>query len=400
MAFYDYKAADQEGRVVKGTLHAKDEEEALSLLYEKELLILSIKKKNYGRTYFLKRKLSKIELSNFCRQFSVMLTAGISIYEGLILMGRQNQNSELKKILIEICEDIQRGDTLTGAFSAHKSFFPKLMLDLLQVGEQGGILEEVLNDLSIHFAKEDKFNKKLRNSLFYPMLVLTLAIIVAVFLVVKVVPAFIAAIQDLNGELPGITRMMMFLSSELRENFIVLIIFFISSLFGLITFARHPEGKKVYGRLLLTVPFIKGIYKKIITARFSRYCGLLLKNGVTILRALEVMKEVLPEAVFKEKMNITNENIKKGMSLTSALSLCNIFDEVFLSMLSVGEHSGNLDIMMGHCAELYDAEVDRFFERLVILLEPAVVLVMAAVVGTIVLSIILPMFQVMNSIQM
>lgn len=398
MPLFKFKARNMDGNEISRTMEACNAHEVLNIMRDTGYYVISLKEKN--NLYLVQGwfKVSGKQISIMCKQLQVLLSAGISVYEALYLVASQTKNIKFKKMLLDACQEIQRGKTLHEALLIIKSKLPKLLLDLISVGEHSGALECVLTDLSQHYDKEDKLQKKVINSLYYPCFVLLSAVFVSLFLMLKIVPVFADTLESFNAELPKLTLLILKASTFISYYYGQMIFITLSAITLIAAFFKTSRGKKTVAYLSLKLPYIREFYLKISLTRFCRYTSLLLKSGISIVKTLEISCNLISNVYLKAEMEGCINNIKRGKSLSSGLESIQLFDSLSISMIYIGEHSGNLDFMLSTCAEIYDDEIDNMIKRITALIEPVIIVLLAIMVGTIVLSVILPIFNTMNAI--
>ena len=401
MAVYEYQAKSVSGAMIKGKMEAVSEAIVAANLRDKNYYPIRIKKFNKAMEINLDDyiKVSTKDISIFCKQLSVIISAGISILRGLEIVKEQTENKRLKKILNELLLEVQKGEALSTAMGKYKDF-PEMLINMVEVGESGGTLDTIMVRMSEYYEKENKLNQKIKAAMTYPMAICIFAVIVVILLVVKVLPAFIKTLTDIgSGEkLPLPTRIVIGFSDLLvhRGIFILAGLIVIVILFG--RYAVSIKGRKQLDKIKISMPLIGKLNRKIITARFARTFGMLMGSGVPVIRCIEIASKIVGNVIFKEVLLSVKEDISKGVSMGDALELRNIFPPMLTQMVKIGEESGSLDLVLEKTAQFYDDEVDTATSQLTTIIEPLIIVVLAVVVGFIIVSIILPMFQMYNSL--
>jgi type IV pilus assembly protein PilC len=337
------------------------------------------------------------DISIFCRQFSFSISAGITILKALEIVKEQTENSKLKKILSAVFEEVQKGVGLSEAMGKHKDL-PEMLINMIAVGEVSGTLDRILERMANYYDKEYRLKQKIKQALTYPMLVSVFALAVVVILVTKVLPTFIATMDSMGGgTLPLPTRIVLGLSNALRTKglLIVAVIVVLAALIRI--YIKSESGEEKFHRLKLNIPIFGKINNKILTAKFARTFGTLMASGVPLIQSMDICAKVVGNRVAANVLESSKEDIKKGGSLGEALGARKLFPIMLTQMIKIGEESGTLDVILEKTAEYYDNEVDTVTAQLTAILEPLIIIVLAAVVGFIILSVIMPMFGMYNA---
>lgn len=399
MPIYTYEAKNIHGIILKGKIEAVDEKSVTLALREKNYYPMKIKEYKESMNVDLSdfKKISLKDISILCRQFSVIISAGISIIRAIEIVKEQTENPKLKKILNSVNEEIQKGKTLSVAMREHKEM-PDMLTNMLEVGETSGTLDKIMGTMASYYEKEYKQQQKIKQAMTYPMVISIFALLVVTGLVVKVIPIFTGMITSSGGEIPTPTRIVMGMSDFLRTKglLLLLIIFFIVVLVKF----NDKKNKSTLKNdsFKMKIPVFGKIYIKIITARFARTFGILMSSGVSLMQSIDICSQVLESKTIGDMLISVKEEIKKGASMGDSLSSRKIFPVMLTQMIKIGEESGSLDEVLVKTADYYDDEVDVATAQMTTLIEPAIIIVLAVVVGFIILSIILPIFSMYNSV--
>ncbi|MCL6450770.1 MAG: type II secretion system F family protein [Acetobacteraceae bacterium] len=407
MPRFRYRARDPVGRPVEGGLDAPNERSAVDALRAQGLLVTRLElDRDLGRLVAARRPLVRRgrrirvrDLALFCRQFSTMIGAGVSIMSSLRILSRQTGDRRLRTSLEAVAHDLEAGETLSAAFRRRAGEFPAVMVNMVAAGEVGGILEEVFDRLSAHFEREDGVNQKVRSAMIYPSVVICLAVAVVVFMVTVVLPNYVAIFKEMGAVLPLPTRMLLGLSRALRVYWYLFLAFPAVAYLALRRLAATPGGKGLIERWLLRVPILGDLLAKLALARFSRTLGALLQSGVPILTALEVVERAVGSAVLGGAVRRAHDAVRAGHSVALPLRASGVVPPMVVEMVAVGEESGAMEAMLFKVADFYEREIDRLVGRITALLEPFVVLFLGVGVGFILVSIVMPMFQIFGMIR-
>lgn len=394
MPEFTYKAQNAAGSMLKGTMEAANEAFVLQSLRGKGYYPIEIKKAVPSRELkmdlFLKVGLKDIAV--FCRQFATVISAGITITGGLDIMRQQTENRKLKEILDKIFEEVQKGKSLSESMRQFKEF-PVLFINMVEAGEASGRLEEVLERMAVYYEKESKLKQKIKSAMMYPILISTAAVGVVVFLVTSILPMFVEMFKGFNVELPLPTRMVLGLSSAMTNYWYIIIPAIIIIVYVLKRYGKTDEGKYKFDRLALKLPIFGKINKKIITSRFARTLSILMGSGIPVIQSMEIVEKTIMNAVVEEGIKKCKEDIRKGSGLTNPIAAIGIFPPMLIEMINIGEETGTLDTMLSKTAQFYDEEVDVVIAGLTTLIEPVILVVLGVVIGFIIISIMLPMFD-------
>lgn len=401
MERYYYKAKDMSGKTIEGLYESSSERALISMLNEKGFFPTEIKKsktRNSLKETRLFNKITTKDLSMFCRQFSVLLSSGIPLVTCLDILRKQESNPKMLIALNCIFEEVQKGKYLSQAMKMAKDVFPKMLISMVEAGETSGTLDETFKRMEMYYGREFKMKKKIQNAMVYPVLVLIVAIIVVIFLLVTVVPMFVSIFEGFGQELPGPTKAILAISNFLKRYW-VLIVLGISALASIIHYRKkRPQSKARFDGLKLKLPVYGPTLQKIITYRFAMALGGLLKSGIPLIQSLDMVENIVDNEVYKDRFQQSKSHIQQGLKLSEPLDSFNIFPPMVIQMIRVGEESGTLDEMLLKIASFYENETEVALTRLTTLIEPVVIIILAVVVGFIVLSIALPMFNMYNFI--
>lgn len=397
---YKYKAVKANGEIADGLFHASNKLEVISMLKNEGFMPISVEKdvERSAKLELFTTKVKKNDLAIFCRQFYTMVDAGISIIRCLDILSIQTSNKTLKKSLQAIYIDLQKGVTLSGGMEKNKGTFPSILISMIEAGEASGNLDNILERMAVHFEKENKLENKIKAALIYPVVLIVVSIAVVIFMLVGVLPTFIEMFENSGAELPGITLFLLN-SSKFLQRYWYLILVAIAGLSVLFTYYKTTvEGKKQLDLLKIKIPFMKIINQKIITSRFTRTLSSLISSGIPLLEALEIVGNTVSNVVIEERLQGGMENIRKGVSLSQTIKDMKVFQPMVYSMINIGEESGSLDNILEKIADFYDEEVEISLQKMTTLIEPALLICMAIVIGFIVIAMAIPMFDLVNTI--
>ncbi len=394
MPVFAYKAKGVDGNVVEGTVEAAQKNEATDRLKSQKLVVLEIGEKKAGIADFFKKKgkVTSKDLVLFSRQLSTLVSAGVPIVQGLGILEAQAENPAFKAVLGEVRADIEGGLSISDSLKKHPDAFPDLYTAMVKAGELGGILDTILERLTAYLESNAALMAKVKSSMMYPAIMLTVCASVTVFLMVFVIPTFKAIFESFGAQLPYLTQMLVDISDGMKKYFIIIIIAPVAAWKGFQKFYKTPFGNRWVDAQALKTPVFGLLLKKVAVAKFTRTLGTLIKSGVPIMQALETVAATAGNVIIAEAVLSTRESIREGGRLADPLKKSGIFPNMVTSMISVGEETGSLDIMLSKIADFYDQEVDAAVKGITSLIEPMVICVMGVVIGTIVIAMFMPMF--------
>ncbi|MCB0826790.1 MAG: type II secretion system F family protein [Armatimonadetes bacterium] len=403
MAVYSYTFKDPSGGIQKGTAEAESEEKLRARFQEQGLEIVEISMIKKGKVAksrgFGKVKLAK--LSVFCRQFSTMVDAGVSLVRCLDVLSRQTDDPKLKKILLDLSERVEGGESLSRAMQRHPRTFNNLFIGLIRAGEVGGVLEESLQRLSQFLESDVALRRKVKAALTYPVLVMIAAVLIVAFLVTWIVPQFAELFRDIglkDQDFPAMTKFLIDLSENVRTNGLVIIITLIAIYVGWKLFTSTRFGRRVADKIRLKVPVFGPLHHKVCLARFSRTMGTLLTSGVPILQALETVAGTVGNSILADAVLDARARIREGDRIGDPLEESRQFPPMVVHMIGVGEESGSLDFMLQKIADFYESEVEATLQSLTAALEPILIVFLGFVVGFIVIAMFLPLIKVIEGL--
>ena len=395
MPRYRYTAKGMNGRVCKGSMEASDPADLTERLKQRELYCFRWREIEESRSSGLSPLKIRM-LPPLCRQFSSMMAAGVPLGDILTVSIRAEGDKGMKKVLLRIRKAVYEGSTLSEAMEATEGIFPNLLVYMIQTGEASGRLDEILDRLAAYYSREEELAGKVRAAMTYPLILLFVTICCSIFLLTAVLPQFAAMLQ--GARLPALTRFMLGAGEQLRLHgglyaaaMLILILFILS--------ASAVTGVRLrIGRALLHIPFAGKLLKIIYTSRFASSFSVLYGSGTGILEALDIAGRVIGNEHIRLEIREACFCMEQGQSLSKALGRLEMFPPVFLSMTAAAEESGDLERIMEQTGRYYEKEAERAMNQMIALLEPAMILVMAGGGGSIVLAVMLPMFQMYSSI--
>lgn len=401
MPYFNYTIRDANGQTRSGKVEAPNAEELKKRLQAEGLQVLEVTEDRkaprvpaggYGRV-----KLT--DLAIFSRQFSTMLDAGVSLIRCLDVLQAQTNNARLRKILMDLSARVESGESLSRSMARHPKAFSQLIIGLIRAGEVGGVLEESLQRIAGFLEKDVELRRKIRSALTYPVIVLLAAVGIVIFLVSWLVPQFADLFKELGiKEMPAPTQFLIDLSALFTQRWYVVVIAVIAILVAYKLFVSTRVGRRVADRVKLRIPVFGPLHHKIVMARFSRTMGTLLASGVPILQAMETVAGVVGNSVVSDAVIESRARIREGEKIADPLQRSKMFPPMVVHMVSVGEESGSLDHMLNKIADFYENEVEMTIASLTAAIEPVMIVLLGFIVGFIVISMFLPMIEVISNL--
>jgi len=339
------------------------------------------------------------DLAFFCRQMALVLHSDITVLEGVQILIEQTEHKLLQDALRDIYKDMEKGIPFSDALNKHRgTIFPIYMANMVVIGGKSGTSDEVFAQLADYYEKDNKVRQKVKSAAMYPAVLTVLMVGIIILLFVKILPMFNDVLHSMGGNMPALTQSMMYLSVFASRNFILILAVLIIIIACVVFYSKSSVGSLLLDKIKITAPLMRGVFTRIVTARFARSLAILLKSGVSLLSALEMMENLIDNSFVEEKFKNTREGLSQGKGLVDSLAQTGVFPPLFLRLVSVGERTGFLDEMMLKSADVFDEEVDGALERLTAFIEPAIIIVLSIVVGVILLSVMLPVISIMNAI--
>jgi type IV pilus assembly protein PilC len=403
MPAYAYVVRDRQGKILTGIADGENQEAVVSKLRRAGYVITRVslrsQAKTLGQMFEGMKRVKAKDLAIFSRQFATMIHSGLPLTRCLSILVQQTGNPGFKRIIEQIQKDVESGQPLSSALARHTKVFSGLFVSMIMAGETGGVLDEVLMRLADHLEKELALRQKIKSSTIYPILMFAFAIIIVFFMVTFIVPVFASMFQNLGGTLPTPTRVLMRASGVMRNYWYVVF----ASIGGLIylfkRFISTKAGRYWFDKTKLRLPIIGHLVQKNVIARFTRTLGTLINSGVPILGALEIVAATAGNAVVANAMQEVRSSIKEGETIAKPLEESGVFPPMVVQMIAVGEETGALDVILQKVADFYEEEVASAVDGLTSVIEPIMLVFIGLVVGGILMSLYLPMFNLINLIK-
>ena len=395
---FKYAAKDKDGKNVAGTLDARDRADAINALRKKEFVIISLEEAKGGFDFsFSSRSKQKIKIDDlviFSRQLATMVDAGIPLVGALDILGDQMENKHFGSIITTVRNDVETGSSLSDALGKHKKIFSALFVNMVKAGESSGMLDEILDRLAAYLEKTSSLQKKVQSAMVYPAVVSGMALLITTVLIWKVVPVFKTIFEGFGAKLPVPTMVLISMSEFLQKYIIAIAIVIVGVGFMLKRYIETEKGRIAVDGLMLNMPIFGILFRKVAISKFTRTLSTLIKSGVPILSALEIVGKTSGNKVVEIAIDGVRASVREGESIAEPLAKSKIFPAMVTRMVSVGEQSGELEKMLSKIADFYDEQVDTAVSALTSMIEPLIIAFLGIVIGSIVICMFLPIFKI------
>jgi len=405
MAVFRYSAKDNTGRLISGVIEADTDAMVVERLRDMGFFITNLERTVERTDVFQSLQglfgIGLKDLAILSRQFATMINAGLSLVRTLSILEQQSSNRRLKEIVAQVRVDVEGGRPLSDAMGRHPKAFSSLYVNMVKAGETGGVLDEVLERIANYMEKEQALRSKIKAAMVYPLLLSTAALGGLFFMTIVILPQFESLFKELggSGQLPLPTQMAMAASVAIRRYWYIMFIALGVGMFVLRRYLQTPGGRARYDRFKLKMPVVGELNRKIVVARFTRTLGTLIASGVPIMQSLEVVAKAIDNVVIGEAVDAVRSSIREGQTIAIPLQFSGVFPPMVVQMAKVGEETGALEQMLQKVADFYDVEVESMVASLTSLLEPILIIFMGVIVGAMVISLYLPIFQLATGVK-
>lgn len=396
MKTYKYKALDIKGKIIRGKYALKDERELFHIIHEKNLFLLNYKS---TKSKVLFNQVTFKDIAIFCKQFSEILKSGINLSKGLDILCTQRLNSSIRDSLYSIKCDVENGKEIHSSLSNFPQIYPEFMIQMIKIGEYSGNLDNILSSLSEYYIEQYNIQKKIKTSLVYPLSVLISTIIIVLFLTLKILPNFISDISktsDLSIDAESMMSIMnmnkVITSNTFKISFIIVCIL-------LLILYKKMNLTKVINHFKFEVPIISKVFLSIWEINIARSLNILIKSGIPIISALEIIRSSVDNDQIKDKISKVISNIRQGTNLSKALEKEVLFNDMFISMISIGEETGNLEDMIENAATIHKFDINETIHKISKLIEPITILIVGGIVACVIMKILIPIMNTLDSIE-
>jgi type IV pilus assembly protein PilC len=397
MPIFAYTARETaSGREIRNTVEALSEQAAIAALLNRNLLVVEIRERMAKRGQTKGGKVQLADLVVFTRQLATMIDAGIAIVQSLQALAEQTTNKVMRDTIKDVCSRVEAGESFSEALIRHPKAFNKLYVSMVGAGEKGGLLAEILARLATYLENTERLRKKVKTALMYPTVVTIVAIVITVFLLVRVIPTFKEVYSGFNAKLPAPTEVMIGISEIVQHYLLYLIVLAGVGVWGWLYFIKTKQGREFWDSQRIKLPVFGPIAHKICLARFTRTLASLVRSGVPILEVLQIVSQTVGNTVMEKAIKASALDIERGEGISNALAKHPVFPTMIIRMLSAGEQTGNIDTMLERVADFLDEEIETTLSGLMSLIEPLLIVFLGVVIGGMVICMFLPIFNLAN----
>jgi type IV pilus assembly protein PilC len=400
MPTFEWKGRGRTGNDQTGVLVADNKETVIAMLRRQQIVVTAVKEK--GKELAMSRFGGKVppkDVAIFTRQFSVMIDAGLPLVQCLEILGSQQENKAFKRALLQIRQDVESGSSLADSMRKHPKVFNDLYTNMVAAGEAGGILDTILQRLAAYIEKAVKLNSQVKSAMIYPTAVISIAVIVVMIIMWKVIPVFASLFKGLGAELPMPTVIVIAISNFIADFWWLIFGVAIAGVVFIRQYHKTEKGKRVLDGFMLKLPIMGLLLRKIAVARFCRTLATLTSSGVPILDGLQITARTAGNSIVEDAIMATRKSVEEGKTISEPLGDTDVFPSMVVQMIAVGEQTGALDTMLSKIADFYEDEVDIAVAGLMKLLEPVLIAFLGVAIGGIVIAMYMPMFTLIGQIQ-
>lgn len=405
MPVYTYKVRDKSGRILQGQMEAADDRDLRKRLDEQDFFIIEYEQHKSTKDFLsmnvfpASRQVRLIDISAFSWQLFTMLDAGLTLVYSLKTLINQTKNESFKKVLANVCQRVEEGAPFSEALKAHPQVFSVLFVQMVNAGEVGGVLDEMMRRLAVYYERQAELQSKMNSALIYPVLLFVLSIGVVIFLVTFVLPQFAKIFNDIGARIPPTTQMLLDLSVFLKSYWMVMVGLVAAALVLLRLYIATEQGKYQWDLIVINIPLVGTLVRKNITTQFTQTLAILVAGGIPILTALDVCTDTIHNKIVVKTLKKVAVSVGEGKTIAQPLEDSRIFPEMVVNMIKVGEESGSLEKMLEKVSEFYTREVTNAVESFTKMVEPVLMVLMAGIIGFVALSIFMPLADLIRNVR-
>lgn len=395
MPFFNYKAKNEHGETVTGKVEARDTHQASQVLRSRQLIVISVTKQGESLLATFNKQfmgISEDDIVNFTRQLSTMVTAGLSLNEALHILAQQGRPA-MVSLIEELMRDVEGGNTFAKALEKHPKSFPRIYIQLVRAGETAGVLDEMLTRLADNLESAKNFRAKTQGALIYPAIVIIALFVVSLIMMIFVIPELTQMYDDFGADLPFLTQLLIDFSDFLTGYWWVLLAAIGAIGVAFRSWLQTQSGQRAFSSFLLRIPLYGELKRKIIMTEFARTMSLLLTAGISLLQGLEVATEAISSLLYREELALVKKKIEKGIPLGQAMNNYELFPQILVQMITVGEETGKLDEVLMKLSVYFQSESEQAVKNLTTAIEPMIMIVLGLGVGVMVIAIIMPIYD-------
>lgn len=400
MPKYRFKAIDINNKKIKGTFIANDDDDLKEIIKSQDYYLVSFKKlPESSQLFTFLEKINTADFTMFCRQFAIMLNAGLNIDKTVSVLYNTTKNAKLKSILEVVYNDLLKGKMLSEAFAKYPKTFPVFFRNMIEIGERSGRLDIIFNRLADYYEKDAKTKAKVKSALAYPCFLIILTFGALMVISMFVMPQFSKMFESFGARLPEISRIVMDVTTFIKDNVLNIIALIIGLILIFMLLNRIKSVRKVFDKVKLNMPLTKGLTIASITSRFANGFSVLLNSGLPLLDSMGIISRLLGNLEVEEQLIVVKNQISVGKSISKSLETINIFPDMLIQMVSVGETTGKLEEVLDKVNNFFEGELDSEIKKLTAAIEPIMIIIIGAIVVVVLLSIFLPMLDLMSAIE-
>jgi type IV pilus assembly protein PilC len=381
------------GREIRSSVEAATEQAAVAALLNRNMLVVSIQEKIGKKGKTAGGSVALIDLVIFTRQLATMIDAGLAMVQSLQALAEQTTNKVMRDVIKDVCTRVEGGDSFSDALQKHPKVFNRLYVCMVAAGEKGGLLAEILARLATYLENANRLRKKVKSAMMYPTVVTVVAILITIFLLVKVVPVFGEIFASFGAELPAPTQALINISNAVKHYLVLILVAGGGAVYGWLYFIKTPVGRQFWDARRIRLPIFGQIAHKICLARFTRTLASLIRSGVPILEVLQIVSQTVGNVVMEKAIKTAATDIERGESISVSLGKHPVFPAMIIRMVTAGEQTGKIDNMLERIADFLDEEIETTLSGLTALIEPILIVFLGVVVGGMVICMFLPIFK-------
>lgn len=400
MPKYKFKAMDINNKKIKGIFIAQDDDDLKTILTNQNYYLISYKKiAESSQLFTFLEKIKTRDFTLFCRQFAIMLKAGLNIDKSVFILKNSCKNQKLKGILEVVYNDLMKGKMLSESFAKYPKTFPVFFRNMVEIGETSGKLDLIFERLADYYEKEAKTKRKIKSALAYPIFLLIIAFAALAVIAVFVMPNFSSMFDQFGADLPGISKAVINVSNFIQENILNIILYVFLIIVIFILLGKLKSVRRLYDKIKLNMPFFKNLTIASITSRFANGFSVLLNSGIPLLSCVNTISKLLGNKIVEEKLQVVKNEISSGRTVAKSLETINLFPDMLIEMISVGESTGNLEEVLNKITDYFEEQLDIEIKSMTAAIEPVMIIFIGLIVVVVLLAIFLPMLELMSAIE-
>lgn len=400
MPKYKFKAMDINNKKIKGIFIAQDDDDLKTILTNQNYYLISYKKiAESSQLFAFLEKIKTRDFTLFCRQFAIMLKAGLNIDKSVFILKNSCKNQKLKNILEVVYNDLMKGKMLSESFAKYPKTFPVFFRNMVEIGETSGKLDLIFERLADYYEKEAKTKRKIKSALSYPIFLLIIAFAALAVIAVFVMPNFSSMFDQFGADLPGISKAVINVSTFIQDNILNIILYVFLIIVIFILLGKLKSVRRLYDKIKLNMPFFKNLTIASITSRFANGFSVLLNSGIPLLSCVNTISKLLGNKIVEEKLQVVKNEISSGRTVAKSLETINLFPDMLIEMISVGESTGNLEEVLNKITDYFEEQLDIEIKSMTAAIEPVMIIFIGLIVVVVLLAIFLPMLELMSAIE-